>query len=263
MRSRADAVRSCLGAGLALALLAPVPLAVPAAADEPASVRVVTELLPPYNFQDNGVVKGASTAVVRAVLERAGLRYTLEVQPWARALDTALHERNTFIYSIARTEQREKQLVWLGKICDRRLALFCSKERRDLLGRGLKQLPDATFAVIQGDASIDLLKKLGIAAARLHVMRDARAPTAAAHVLEGRSDFFVSNPLRLEAGVRGTELEGRFQQHSVLLEGDGYYLAANATSDAGVLGRVKDAFAALNASGTVKTLFDRALAQGE
>jgi polar amino acid transport system substrate-binding protein len=246
---------------MALALLAAAPLARPGAADEPASVRVVTELLPPYNFQEDGVVKGASTAVVRAVLERAGLRYTLEVQPWARALDTVLHERNTLIYSIARTEEREKQLVWLGKLCDRRLALFCSRERRDLLGRQLKELPDATFAVIQGDASLDLLKKLGIPAAKLHVMRDARSPTAAAHVLEGRSDFFVSNPLRFEAGVRGTELEGRFQQHSVLWEGDGYYLAANTASDASIVARVRDAFAALHASGTVKTLFDRALAR--
>ncbi|MFI4944910.1 MAG: transporter substrate-binding domain-containing protein, partial [Burkholderiales bacterium] len=142
MRSKADAVRHRLGAGLALALTALAPLPPPAAAEEPASVRVVTELLPPYNFEEGGVVKGASTAVVRAVLEQAGLRYTLEVQPWARALDTVLHERNTFIYSIARTEERERQLVWLGKICDRRLALFCSKERSDLLGHSLKDLPD-------------------------------------------------------------------------------------------------------------------------
>jgi len=269
VRSRSDGVRRGLGVGLALACLASAPLAAPApvpagtATDAAPSVRVVTELLPPYNFQEDGVVKGASTAVVRAVLERAGLRYSLEVQPWARALDTALHDPNTFIYSIARTEEREKQLVWLGKICDRRLALFCSKERRDLLGHGLKDLPAATFAVIQGDASVDLLKKLGIPAAKLHVMRDARSPTAATHVLEGRSDFFVSNPLRFEAGVRGTELEGRFQQHSVLWEGDGYYLAANSGSDSAVVARVRDAFAALHASGKVKTLFDRALAQGE
>jgi polar amino acid transport system substrate-binding protein len=264
VRSRADGVRDGLGAGLALALLAFAPLPLPAAAEEPASVRVVTEQLPPYNFEEGGVVKGASTAVVRAVLEQAGLRYTLELQPWARALDTVLHERNTLIYSIARTEERERQLVWLGKICDRRLALFCSKERRDLLGHGLKELPDATFAVIQGDASVDLLKKLGIPAGKLHLMRDAPSPTAAAHVLEGRSDFFVSNPLRFAAGVRGTELEGRFQQHSVLWEGDGYYLAANTASDPALVARVQDAFAALLAGGRVKTLFDRALArQGE
>jgi polar amino acid transport system substrate-binding protein len=264
VRSKADAVRHRLGAGLALALIAFAPLPPPATAEEPASVRVVTELLPPYNFEEGGVVKGASTAVVRAVLEQAGLRYTLEVQPWARALDTVLHERNTFIYSIARTEERERQLVWLGKICDRRLALFCSKDRQDLLGHGLKDLPDATFAVIQGDASVDLLKKLGIPPGKLHPMRDARSPTAATHVLEGRSDFFVSNPLRFEAGVRGTELEGRFQQHSVLWEGDGYYLAANTASDPALVGRVREAFAALVAGGRVKTLFDRALArQGE
>jgi len=264
VRSRAEALPSCLRVGLALALMASAASRARATADEAPSVRVVTEQLPPYSFEDGGVVKGASTAVVRAVLEQAGLRYTLELVPWARALDTALHERNTFIYSIARTEEREGQLLWLGKICDRKLALFCSKARGDLLGRSLKDLPDATFAVIQGDASVDLLRKLGVPAARLHLMRDAPSPTAAAHVLEGRSDFFVSNPLRFEAGVRGTELDGRFQQHSVLWEGDGYYLAANTASDPALVGRVREAFAALHASGRIKALFDRALArQGE
>ena len=82
-------------------------------------------------------------------------------------------------------------------------------------------------------------------------------------MLERRSDFFVSNPLSFEVGVRGTELKGRFQQHSVLWEGDGYYRAANAASDPALVARVRDAFAALLAGGRVKTLFDRALAQGE
>jgi polar amino acid transport system substrate-binding protein len=264
VRSRADAARDGLRAALALALVALVSLAATAPAQESPSVRIVTELLPPYNFEEAGVVKGASTAVVRAVLEQAGLRYTLEVLPWARALDTVLHERNTFIYSTARTVERERQLLWLGRICDRRLALFCSKDRGDLLGRSLKELPDATFAVIQHDASVDVLRKLGIPAARLHVMRDSPSPTAAAHVLERRSDFLVSNPLRFEAGVRGTPLAGRFQQHSVLWEGDGYYLAANTASDPALVARVRGAFAALDAGGRVKSLFDRALArQGE
>ena len=90
-----------------------------AAAGEEPRVRVVTESLPPYSFEEAGVVKGASTAVVKTVLERAGLRHSIELVPWKRALDTALHERNTFIYSVARTEARERQLVWVGRICER------------------------------------------------------------------------------------------------------------------------------------------------
>ena len=251
-------VQAARTAAVLLALAALWPLRAPAAGEELA-VRVVTENLPPYSFEDGSVVRGASTAVVRAVLERAGLRYSIELVPWKRALDTALHERNTFIYSVARTEARERQLVWVGRICDRRLALYCLKERADLLRRPLAELQGATFAVIQGDASIDLLRKLGVPDANLHLMRDSAGANTTRHVLEGRSDFFVSNPLSFEHRSVGTDLEGLFQQHSVLWEGDGYYLAANPASDQALVGSVRDAFAALQANGALKAVFERAL----
>jgi len=243
-----------------LALIVFLAAVVPgAAAPEQPPVRVVTEALPPYSYEEAGVVKGAATEVVRSVLVRAGLRHAIEVMPWKRAFDTALNERNTFIYMVARIDSREHQLVWLGKICDRTLALYCLKERSDLIGRSLAELPAATFAVVQGDASEELLRKLGVPESHLHQLRDAESPVAARHVLEGRSDFFVSNPHRFEYGARNTELEGRFRQHSMLWEGDGYYLAANPTSDPQLLGRVRDAFAELQAGGTLKALFERAL----
>jgi polar amino acid transport system substrate-binding protein len=245
-------------AAVLLALAAPSPLRAPVAGEEPA-VRVVTEDLPPYSFEDVSVVKGASTAVVRAVLERAGLRYSIELVPWKRALDTALHERNTFIYSVARTETRERQLVWVGRICDRRLALYCLKDRPDLLRRPLADLQGATFAVIQGDASIDLLRKLGVPDGNLHLMRDSPGANTTRHVLERRSDFFVSNPLSFEHRSIGTDLEGRFRQHSILWQGDGYYLAANLASDPALVGRVRDAFAALQGNGALKAVFERAI----
>jgi len=154
-------------------------------------------------------MKGASTDVVRAVMDKAGLRYTIEMLPWTRAFDAARHERNTFIYSVARTQDREGQLLWVGKICERRLALYCLKERTDLLGHTLAELPASTFAVIQGDASADLLRKLGVGDRNLHVLRDAGSDLAANHVLEGRSDFFVSNPERLQYTAKGTPLRIR------------------------------------------------------
>jgi len=222
-------------------------------------VRVVTEDFPPYNFAEQGVVKGAATDVVRSVLEHAGLRHTVEVLPWRRALDTALNEPDTLIYSVARTEGREQQLAWLGRICERRLVLYCLKERDDLLGRPLESLPNATIAVIQGDASEELLRRRGVPEQSLRLFRDASPPNAAQHVLAGRSDFFVSNPLRLEYGSRGNPLEGRFREHSVLWEGDGYYLAANPASDPALLDRVRAAWSALEARGRLRAVFDAGL----
>jgi polar amino acid transport system substrate-binding protein len=222
-------------------------------------VRIVTEVLPPFSYEKDGRVVGASTDVVRAVMEEAGLRYSIEVVPWRRALDTALHEKDTFIYTVARTAEREGKLVWVGRICLRKLALYCLASRDDLLRRPLAELHDSTIAVIQGDASEQRLRALGFSDRNLHVLRDAAAPLAAEHVLEGRSDFFVSNPSREEFAVRGTPFEGRFRQHSVIWEGDGYYLAANPRSDAALVARVRTAFRSLESSGALQRILARTL----
>jgi polar amino acid transport system substrate-binding protein len=246
---------------LAALLSVAAPLGASRAVGAERTIHVVTEHLPPYSYEQDGRIAGAATAVVRAAFERARLGCAIELVPWKRALDTATHDRNTFIYSVARTEGREDQLLWVGKICNRKLALYCLKERTDLLGHSLAELPTATVAVIQGDASEDLLRKRGLDDRRLHLFRDAQSLTAAVHVLEGRSDFFVSNPYRFEYGSRGTELEGRFRLHSMLWEGDGYYLAANRSSDPELVGRVRAAFSAMAADGTLKRVFEAALAR--
>jgi polar amino acid transport system substrate-binding protein len=231
----------------------------PLAQAREAPVRLVTEALPPFSYEEGGVVKGASTDIVRAVMDAAGLRYSIEVLPWRRALDAALNEKDTFIYSVARTSGREGQLVWVGKICDRVLAVYCLKERKDLLAHPLAELRGATFAVVQGDASEEVLRSLGFGDGNLHFVRDAAAPLASSHVLAGRSDFFVSNPYRFQYQMKGSELRGRFRLHSTIPGGEGYYLAANRSSDPALVARVHEAFATLAARGVLRRILAASL----
>ncbi|MFJ3522487.1 substrate-binding periplasmic protein [Pseudomonas sp. NPDC090203] len=99
-----------------------------AAADEPA-IRVVTEELPPYNMSENGGVTGLSTEIVRTVMKGVGASANIEVLPWARAYDLALHTENVLIYSIARTAEREPLFKWVGAIAPTRWYLFSLSDR--------------------------------------------------------------------------------------------------------------------------------------
>jgi len=74
-------------------------------------LRVVTENWPPYNFfNQNDQIVGSSTEVVRAVLEKAGFSYSIEVYPWARSYSIAQNNSNVLIYTILRTPFRENLL---------------------------------------------------------------------------------------------------------------------------------------------------------
>ncbi|WP_419786783.1 substrate-binding periplasmic protein [Pseudodesulfovibrio sp.] len=79
-----------------------------------ASLRVVTENWPPYNYEKNGQAVGLVTEVVRATLDRAGVDYTIEVLPWARAYRLARQEPNVLIYSMYKLPEREEMFQWIA-----------------------------------------------------------------------------------------------------------------------------------------------------
>ena len=65
-------------------------------------VRAVTEETP-YTFLRDGKVAGPATELVERSLQRAGLAdHSVQLYPWARAYDLALHEPNVLIFLIAR-----------------------------------------------------------------------------------------------------------------------------------------------------------------
>lgn len=95
-------------------------------------LKIVTENYPPYNYEENGKVKGVSTQIVRAVLKEMGLNIKITVYPWARTYRLALEEPNTLIYSIARTPEREHKFKWVGVIAPADQVLLSLKERTDI-----------------------------------------------------------------------------------------------------------------------------------
>lgn len=82
-----------------------------------ATVTVVTEIFPPYQTlnQDN-ILAGCSTAVVKTLLAEAGDDAQILVMPWSRAYTIAEQEPNVMIYSIAHNEARHHLFYWLGEL---------------------------------------------------------------------------------------------------------------------------------------------------
>ncbi|WPP01900.1 transporter substrate-binding domain-containing protein [Pseudomonas sp. HR96] len=99
----------------------------PVANAEP--LRVVTEEFSPYNMTENGKITGLSTEVVQAVLAEVGETAPIQVMPWARAYDMALHEENVLIYSITRSPEREPLFNWVGLIVSTHTCLYSSAAR--------------------------------------------------------------------------------------------------------------------------------------
>jgi polar amino acid transport system substrate-binding protein len=77
---------------------------------------VVTEDLKPYNYVENGKLKGLSTHIVKQLLDKTGINYKISVYPWARAYHIAQTKQNVLIYTIIKTPRREALFKWVGPL---------------------------------------------------------------------------------------------------------------------------------------------------
>ncbi len=125
------------------------------------TITVVTEEYPPYNFTENGVIKGCSTEIVQEVLKRAGIPYSLTSYPWARTYNTALNTPNVLIYSIGRSEKREKLFKWIDVVAPYDIHLYKLKKRTDLTVTGLDDAKKYRIGAVRDDVRAQFLEKNG------------------------------------------------------------------------------------------------------
>lgn len=92
-------------------------------------LNIVTSEFAPYNYLENGSPTGFCTDVVKALLQKMGLRAAVTTLPWARAYQTALKQPATLIFTIARTPERENLFYWIGVLVTGKSYLFSLKSR--------------------------------------------------------------------------------------------------------------------------------------
>jgi polar amino acid transport system substrate-binding protein len=124
------------------------------------TIHIVTEELPPYNMTRGGRLTGMSTEVVQAVLKEVGTEAGIQSLPWARAYDTALNSENVLIYSMARTEQRERLFKWVGVVAPMSWYLYARADSKIYL-ESIDDARNYQIATVKQDAGEQYLTAKG------------------------------------------------------------------------------------------------------
>lgn len=109
----------------------------PAAA---ADVVAYTENLPPLNYLENGRPAGFSVELLQKMADESGITIDIQVMPWIRAYQTAQADRDSLLFTLVRTPERENQFFWIGPVAKRQVYLFRLAKRSDIR---LNDLADA------------------------------------------------------------------------------------------------------------------------
>ena len=142
----------------AVVIMASVVLPVPAlSATSPQDLTYLTEEYFPFNYTQDGVAKGISPDLLRAVWREMGVKpQPILVLPWARGYQRIQQEKNTVLFSMARTPERETMFKWVGPIYVARFVLI-SKRGGGFNIHGLRDLQGMRIGTLREDVSDALL----------------------------------------------------------------------------------------------------------
>jgi polar amino acid transport system substrate-binding protein len=123
-------------------------------------LHLTTEASAPYSMREGDRVIGIGTDMVREILARSGIAYSIDVLPWKRAYTQALERRDGCVYSTTRTPEREPLFKWIGPIGDAEWVLMARADRK----LKLQTLDDARpyrIGTYNGDARDAYLRERG------------------------------------------------------------------------------------------------------
>lgn len=129
------------------------------------ALKIMTEDYPPFNYQENGELKGLSVEIVSELLKRAGTthkRSDIEFLPWARGYNLTLDRPGHALFSTTRTEDREKLFKWVGPFVPTIIGLIARKDRNLTIGPE-KDFSKIRIGVVKDDVGHLLLRSAGVA----------------------------------------------------------------------------------------------------
>ncbi len=123
----------------------------------------LTEEYPPYNYLENGELKGISIDLLLAASTSVGSpieKSEIRLQPWPRGYRSIQANNDTVLFAMARTPQRENKFKWAGPIGDTRIVVLAKKSARVKITTG-QDLAKYSIGVISDDVGHQLVVKAG------------------------------------------------------------------------------------------------------
>lgn len=94
--------------------------------------KALTAELLPYSYAEDTTVTGASTEIVKEMLQRAEMAAEYYLWPHKRCLSLAETREYHFFYAVAKTPEREGKYKWVGPIATAHFHIVTLQSREDI-----------------------------------------------------------------------------------------------------------------------------------
>ena len=218
-------------------------------------VQLYTEHISPFQLvEDNKLIGGTAHVVVLELMNRLRLDANYIALPWVRSYQQTLKEKNSLIYSIARSPQREKQFKWIGKIQNVRYDFYSTQPENEGALLTPKRLHDLNIIAVRGSVEAELLEQIGFEPNK-NLYYSSNYNNAFKMVLKNRVDAIYANQFA-KAGIQKSFnlSDSELVPVYTLNQSFEVYLAANKDSSPEFIETLKNEYKKMENEGLVNRL---------
>lgn len=217
------------------------------------TIQVYTESTP-FTLPNREIEhRGEATTFVEQVLNNAEVAYDISYVPWKRSYQYGLANKDILIYPIARTQQREKEFIWVGKIIPVNYFLFRLRRRSDIKLQTIEQAKSYSIGVVNHHAHHEYLESEGFS--NFEPVNNSAQNLQ--KLLLGRIDLFPMSSGGLEPLCDQLKIDCNQIVPAIALENfsDGLYMAFSKHSNRQVVDRIKKSYQQLYGQPEYQSLF--------
>lgn len=220
-------------------------------------LTILTENSGENNYLDsNGQIKGFNTDIVREIMQRLNLNFTIKIVPWKRGYHEVLHRPNVVLFSMVRTFEREKLFKWVGPLNVTKFSLF-KKKGSDI---NINTLGDAkkvgAIGCIGDDVREKLLKRLGFTNLSSLYGKDANLRNLEMLML-GRIDLWISTDHIVFKTANDTGIDPNEIEETLTVKKKYVYLAFSKDTDDKIVNEWQHTLEAMKKDGTYKKILSQ------
>jgi len=155
-----------------------------------ASLTYWTEQYPPYNYLENGTLKGVSVDLLGLITQSLGGKVTpdqIHLSNWSESYQATLTQNRTVLFSTVRLPSRETSFKWAGPIWTYKYTLFMGCDKPITINSNV-DLKNYRIGVISDDAAIPLLLDAGVD--RSQLVAETNASTIIDKLARGDIDLW-------------------------------------------------------------------------
>ncbi len=220
-----------------------------------AELKMVTESYPPFNYREGDTYKGASVEQVKLLLEDAGIDYTMEMMPWARALFLAEKHEMHCVFTTVHNEERDRRFKWVEPLLTSRTVLI-RKAGSQANPKNLEEAKAFRVGTQRDDFTQTILEQNDFP--RIDLAADLQLTLK--KLMTGRIDLMPISEKYYDRLKR----DGQPIESTLVLAEDIYSIACNPSVPDELIGWMQESLDKIIADGTQQRLFEKyGLASGE